>query len=154
MSSESVPQVRVVRFELATSTIITVLLLGVGVWLSFRLLPVLLLCIAALIIVASLSPTVSWLETKRLPRGWAIALVFTVLTICSVLMVGLTVPAFLSQVSSLVDHEPAIRADLVTRLDRSSLTEPLAEALRTIDYGTLLHSFGASAFSRGSLCSR
>lgn len=146
MSPGSAPQPRVVRFELSGSTMITLFMVGVGIWLSFRLLSVLLLCVAALIIVATLAPTVSWLETRRLPRGWAIALVFTLLTISSVLVVGLTVPAFLAQVSSLVDQEPVIRAALVERLEGSHLGSPLADSLRTMDYDAVLHSFGASAF--------
>lgn len=146
VNAPSAQSPRVVRFELSGSTLITVILLGLGAWLSSRLLPVLLLCVAALIIVATLSPTVAWLEARRLPRGWSIALVFTVLTIVSLVVVGLTVPAFFAQVTSLVDHEPAIRAALISRLEGSRLTAPLGEALRTIDYDAVLHSFGASAF--------
>lgn len=135
------------RFDLAPSTIITTVLIIAGLWVLIRLLPVILVLVAALIIVGTLSPAVSWLEARRVRRGWSIAIVFTSLLVVVVLGVALTVPVFLAQVSSLIEQEPALRAGLVARLTGSRLTAPLAEALRTMQYGAVLQSFGATAFT-------
>ena len=145
--STSSRQTRVVRFDLAPSTIITTVLVIAGLWVLIRLLPVILVLVAALIIVGTLSPAVSWLEARRVRRGWSIAIVFTTLLVVTVLVVALTVPEFLAQVSSLIEQEPALRAGLVARLAGSRLTAPLAEALRTMQYGAVLQSLGATAFT-------
>ena len=145
--STSSRQTRVVRFDLAPSTIITTVLVIAGLWVLIRLMPVILVLVAALIIVGTLSPAVSWLEARRVRRGWSIAIVFTTLLVVTVLAVALTVPEFLAQVSSLIEQEPVLRAGLVARLAGSRLTAPLAEALRTMQYGAVLKSFGATAFT-------
>ncbi len=145
--STSSRQSRLVRFDLAPSTIITTVLVIAGLWVLIRLMPVILVLVAALIIVGTLSPAVSWLEARRVRRGWSIAIVFSALLVVTVLVVALTVPEFLSQVSSLIEQEPALRAGLVARLAGSRLTAPLAEALRTMQYGVVLHSLGATAFT-------
>jgi predicted PurR-regulated permease PerM len=138
---------RTVRFELSFSTIFTIVLVTAGLWLMVRLLPVVLVLIVALIIVGTLGPAVSWLETRHLQRGWSIAIVFTSLLIVTLLVGVLTVPEFLAQVLSLVDREPALRARLVARLAGSHLTAPLAESLRTMHYEALIQSIGTTAFT-------
>ena len=144
---QEAPAVRVVRFELANSTLIKVIAAGMALWLLLRLWPVLLLCVAALTIVGTLSSTVGWLEARRISRGWSIALVFSVLVFISVLLLGFTLPQLLVQVSNLVQQEPALRGAAISRLSGFPLTIPLADALRTVDYDDVLKSLGASAFS-------
>ncbi len=144
---QEAPAARVVRFELANSTLIKVVAVGMGLWLLLRLWPVLLLCVAALTIVGTLSSTVAWLEARRISRGWSIALVFSVLVFISVLLLGFTLPQLLVQISNLVQQEPALRGAAISRLSGFPLTIPLADALRTVDYDDVLKSLGASAFS-------
>lgn len=144
---QEAPAVRVVRFELANSTLIKVVAVGMGLWLLLRLWPVLLLCVAALTIVGTLSSTVAWLEARRISRGWSIALVFSALVFISVLLLGFTLPQLLVQISNLVQEEPALRGAAISRLSGFPLTIPLADALRTVDYDDVLKSLGASAFS-------
>ena len=64
------------RFELAPKTMLIALLMIVGVWTLVKLLPVVLLLIAALMLVGTLNPIVVSLEAKRVPRKGAIAIVF------------------------------------------------------------------------------
>ncbi|MEO8332004.1 MAG: AI-2E family transporter, partial [Gallionella sp.] len=145
--SISDPQTRVMRIELSFSTIVTIVLVVAGFWVMAKLVPIILLLVAALIIVGTLSPAVSWLEGRRVRRGWSIAIVFTTLLVVTILAATLTVPEFLAQVTSLIDQEPALRARLVAFLAGSHLTAPLAEALRTMQYGAVMQSFGATAFA-------
>src|SRR5450631_559787 len=120
-----------VRIELSLSTMITLVLVFAGLWVITRLLPVVLVLVAALIIVGTLSPAVQWLEARRLRRGWSIAIVFTTLLVITLLLVALTLPVFLAQVTNIIDQAPAMRARLVALLARSDLTARLAEDLRT-----------------------
>jgi predicted PurR-regulated permease PerM len=138
---------RVVRFELSFPTMITIVLVIAGLWVMVRLMPVVLVLVAALFIVGTLSPAVSWLEAHRVRRGLSIGIVFTSLLVATLLIGALTVPEFLAQMMSLIDQEPALRARLVARLAGSHLTAPLAEALRTMKYDALMQSFGATAFT-------
>ena len=69
------------------------------------------------------------------------------LLVITILVVTLTIPELLAQVTTLIDQEPALRARLVARLAASSLTAPLAESLRTIQYGALLKSSTDQAFA-------
>jgi predicted PurR-regulated permease PerM len=137
----------VVRFELSFSTMITIVLVVAGLWVMIRLLPVVLVLVMALIIIGTLNPAVEWLEARRLRRGLSIAIVFTTLLVITVLVVTLTIPELLAQVTSLIDQEPVLRARLVARLAGYPLTAPFAESLRTMQYYTLMKSAAALAFA-------
>ena len=126
---------------------ITMVLVVAGLWVMIRLLPVVLVLITALMIVGTLGPAVQWLEAHRLRRGLSIAIVFTTLLVFTLLVITLTIPELLAQVTSLIEQEPALRARLVARLAGSHLTAPLAEALRTIHYDELMKSSAALAFA-------
>jgi predicted PurR-regulated permease PerM len=105
----------VARF-LPPATIITIVLAVAGVWVLIRLLPAVLVLITALFIVGALSPVVQWLEKRRLRRGLSISIVFMALLVITLLIVTLTIPELLAQVTSLIDQEPVLRARLVARL--------------------------------------
>lgn len=141
---------RVIRIEPSPRAIITLLVLIMGLWLLSRLLPVLLVLVAALIIVGSIGPAVRWLEERRLSRGTGIAIVFSALTTVVVLIIALTIPALLTQVATLLDLEPVLRSRLATRLAGSQLTTPLAELLRNLHSGDLLKMAASTAYEYSS----
>jgi predicted PurR-regulated permease PerM len=121
-------------------------LVVVGSWAMTRLLPAVLVLVGALVIVGTLSPTVQWLEAHGLRRGLGISIVFIMLLVITLLVVTLTFPALLAQVTSLLEKEPALRARLVTSLAGSRLTAPFAETVRSMNYDALMKSFGVTAF--------
>jgi predicted PurR-regulated permease PerM len=122
-------------------------LVVVGSWAMTRLLPAVLVLVGALVIVGTLSPAVQWLEAHRLRRGLGISIVFIMLLVITLLVVTLTFPELLAQVTSLLEKEPALRASLVTSLAGSRLTAPFAETVRIMNYDALMKSFGATAFA-------
>ena len=129
---------RVVRFELAPQTMLAVGLVAVAVWLLVRLVPVLLVLVAALMIVGALNPLIAGLERRKLRRGVAIGLVFGVALLLAALGFFLTLPSLVLQVRSLGAHEPEIRSRVVEYLQDTPLTRPLAEGLRDVQYSELL----------------
>lgn len=136
---------RVIRIEPSPGTIIALLLLIAGLWVLNRLLPVVLVLVAALIIVGTISPAVQWLEERRMRRGLGIAIIFTALLVVTVLVITMTIPSLLAQVTSLLDQEPALRARLANWLAGSHLTSPLAELLRKVHSGDLVRMATSNA---------
>jgi len=136
---------RVIRIEPSPGTIIALLLLIAGLWVLNRLLPVVLVLVAALIIVGTISPAVQWLEERRMRRGLGIAIIFTALLVVTVLFITMTIPSLMAQATSLLDQEPALRARLVNWLAGSHLTSPLAELLRKVHSGDLVRMAASNA---------
>lgn len=137
---------RVIRIEPSPGTIISLLLLIAGLWVLVQLLPVVLVLIAALTIVGTISPAVSWLEKRNIRRGMGIAIVFTALSVATVLILTLTIPALLTQATALLDQEPALRARLAKWMTGSHLTKPLADMLHNVHSGDLLKMAASNAY--------
>ena len=136
---------RAIRIEPSPGTIIALLLLIAGLWVLNQLLPVVLVLVAALIIVGTISPAVQWLEERRMRRGLGIAIVFTTLLVIAVLLITMTIPSLVAQATSLLDQEPALRARLVNWLAGSHLTSPLAELLRKVHSGDFVRMVTSNA---------
>jgi len=136
---------RVIRIEPTPGTIIGLLLLIAGLWMLNRLLPVVLVLVAALIIVGSISPAVRWLEERRMRRELGIAIVFTALMVVTVLIITLTIPSLIEQATNLLDQEPALRIRLAEWFAGSHLTSPLAELLRKVHSGDLVRMAASNA---------
>lgn len=137
---------RVIRIEPSPGTIIILVLLVSGLWVLNRLLPVVLVLVAALTIVGTISPLVRWLEERRIRRGVGIAIAFTAVMVVVALIITLTIPALLSQATDLLEQEPAIRVRLAKFLAGSHLTGPLAELLRKVQSGDLVRMAASNAY--------
>jgi predicted PurR-regulated permease PerM len=140
----------VIRIEPSPATIIILVLLISGLWVLNQLLPVILVLVAALVIVGTISPAVRWLEERRMRRGLGIAIVFTGLLVVTVLLITMTIPSLMEQATNLLDQEPALRARVANWLAGSHPTRPLAELLRNLPSGYLVTVAASDAieFSR------
>ena len=137
----------VVRFEISPKTIIQIILVVAGMWLLIRLWPVFLVLVVALLIVGTMSPSVSWMEARRIKRGYGIVIVFTLLFVITILAMTLTIPSLLAQVSALVEQVPVFRTHLSEYLSRSIITAPLADWLRNVKYETLSSGMSTMAIA-------
>ena len=108
-----------------------------GLWLLNRLLPVALVLVAALIIVGSISPAVRWLEERHMRRGAGIAILFSALTVVSVLLFTLTIPSLIAQATN--PHVSFSQQLYIL------LTNPLAELLRKVHSGDLARLVASNA---------
>src|SRR5450756_515860 len=140
-------QTRVIRIEIAPWTIFSLVLVIVGLWISMRLLPVVMVLVMALMIVGALGPAVEWLEQRGVRRVVAIAIVFTVLFVSTVLVFALTLPELVNQVRCLIGMEPALRERLAVWFARSPLTANLADTMRNVQYDALIKSSAASVLT-------
>jgi predicted PurR-regulated permease PerM len=123
-------KVTVHRIEISYKTIAAVALTVGGIWLLGILMPILVVLVTALILVGTLRPLVVWLQSHRVNRTLAIALVFAACGALLVLLGVLTVPALLSQVSDTIQDLPRLQKSLAQALDGYRFTAPLADAVR------------------------
>jgi predicted PurR-regulated permease PerM len=130
----------VVRFELSLKSLFIVLAVSAGVWMLLNLLPVLLVLVTALMLVGALNPLVTWLEQRKVGRITAICIVFGIGLAAAITFAILTVPTVIAQARNVVEHEPEIREKIAGYLDRSPLTDTLADNLRDVSYADLLKS--------------
>jgi predicted PurR-regulated permease PerM len=126
---------------------IKLILVVACLWLLIRLWPVFLVLVVALLIVGTMSPSVSWMEARRVKHGLGIAIVFTLFFVVATLAIVLTIPSLLAQASALIEQEPAFRAHLSDYLARSNLTAPIAEWLRNVKYEAISSGISAMAFN-------
>lgn len=148
-SNKTDPEVgrRTLRIELAPKTLITIVAMVVAVALLTRLVPVILVLIAALMLVGTLNPAVESLERRKIHRNVAIGVVFAAMLVVFGLLAVFTVPALVEQVASLIQQEPKLRAQLVHFLSSYPLTGSLAESIRSIKYAALFKSYSAEAMA-------
>ena len=64
---------RLIRFEIAPKSIVTLILTGVGLWMVGQMAAILVVILCSLILAGTLNPFVGWLEArplKRVRRRW------------------------------------------------------------------------------------
>lgn len=120
----------VVRFEIAPRTIGWILVTIAGVWLLRELWAVVLLLVVALLFAGTLNPLVEWLEKRGLGRVLSLVVLFLGLVVVASLLLFLTVPPLLEQLTQIVRGAPAAREQLITLLERRTFTAPLARAVQ------------------------
>ena len=133
--------------EIPAKTMIIAVVVVAGAWTLLQLLPVLLVVAVALFLVGTLNPAVAWLEEHRVRRSWGIALVFSAMLATILLVLALTGPPLLDQVTTLAKQEPAIRDRIADTLVRWRVSAPLAESLRSVRYDALAKTAASTALS-------
>jgi predicted PurR-regulated permease PerM len=107
-----------VRLELPTRTILQVLMVVAAIWLFDRLWGLLLLLLLALLLAAALDPLVTRMERRGWSRGPAVGLI----TVVSVVVIGLLVAVIVRSVNEqghrLIDNLPDYIDQLEARLKR------------------------------------
>jgi predicted PurR-regulated permease PerM len=141
------PPKQIVRFELAPSTMIILVAVFAAFWVLFKLLPILLVLVAAFFMVGTLNPVIQWLERKGVGRGLSIGVVFGSLVIITLAVAILTIPALLAQASVILEQEPILRQQLADRLSAFPLSEDLGKWMRNFKYGGPVGTAGATAFA-------
>lgn len=118
-----------VRFELAPVTIAWIVAAAAGIWLLAKLWLVVLLLVVALVFAGTLNPVVERLEARGLGRVTALILLLLGLSLAAALLLFLTVPALVEQLTSVIQQLPAQRERLIAALARHDLTAPFGRSL-------------------------
>jgi len=138
---------RTVRVVISPKSMVIAVLVVTASWVLIRLVPAVMVLLVALMIVGTLNPAVRWLQARGMGRGASIAIVFGGMLLLCIAMATLTLPALFAQVSSLIEQEPALRANLVDFLSRYRLTEFLAAAVRDVHYDALIKAVASDVLA-------
>ena len=121
-----------VRFELAPRTIAWALAALGGLWLIDRLWMVALILVVALVFVGTFNPIVEALEARGLKRMKALILLMLALSFCAALLLFLTVPPLIDQLTRIFHDLPGQRERLIGVLGQYRLTAPFGRALSSV----------------------
>src|SRR2546430_3308762 len=137
-----------VRIEISPRCMAWILAAVAGVWLFFQLRAIALLLVVALVFAGTFNPLVEWMERRGIRRIYALMLLFVALLLVTSLLIFLTVPPFLEQLSQIVREAPHRREQLIALLQQRDITAPLAPALQNAGLPqTLAHIGGHLAGS-------
>ena len=120
----------VVRFEIAPRSIVWVLATIVGVWLFIQLRTIVLLVVVALLFAGMFNPLVEWMERRGVKRLHALGLLFVALLLVTSLLLFLTLPPLIEQLTQMIRDAPRYREQLVALLQQRDVTAPLARAVQ------------------------
>jgi predicted PurR-regulated permease PerM len=123
----------VLRIEISPSSIFLGVLVVAVVWILGRLVPVLVTTACALMLAGTLAPIVRWLESRRMRRGFALAIVFGVAVVLLAVIVLVIGPPLWQAVTRFVGQLPRLRDDLAETLASHRSTGGLAQGLRRLD---------------------
>lgn len=139
-----------VRFELAPVTIAWTVAAAAGIWLLAKLWLVVLLLVVALVIAGTLNPVVERLEARGLKRVTALILLLLGLSLAAALLLFLTVPALIEQLTSAIEQFPAQRGRVIAALGRHDLTAPFGRSLAGVGVARSLESLQNSLVGHSS----
>ena len=126
------PDGHVTRFEIAPRTIAWIVAAVAGFWLIYKLWMIVLMLVVALVFVGTFNPILESMETRGLKRRTALILLLLSLSLVAALLIFLTVPALIDQLTMIVDDLPSQRERLITALGQHKFTAPLGRALSNI----------------------
>jgi len=147
----SLPEARIpLRFELSLRSALTLLGIVAGIWLLTYIYPALVVLLIALMLVGALAPLVTWLESRRVHRVFAVCTVFGFGVVLTATFVALTVPTIVEEVKSLTENESTLREHLALYLDQSPLTSSLAAEVRHLQYVELAKALKTTLLNMGT----
>lgn len=120
-----------VRFEITPRSCALVLATVAGVWLAYKLRLVALILLMALILAGTFNPMIEWMEGRGIKRVPALIVLLLALTACAALLLFLTFPPLIEQLTQMVQTAPETRARLIALLSDHTMTVPLAHVLES-----------------------
>lgn len=92
----------------AWMTVALVVILALALWFATRIPKTIAIFVIAAFIASAVYPVAEWLTKHRIPRLWAIALVYAALIVTIIVLLVIIVPMTIDQVQILVQSSPAL----------------------------------------------
>ncbi|MFB2585527.1 AI-2E family transporter [Herbiconiux liukaitaii] len=114
-------------------------LMAIALGFAFVQLSTVVICIlASLFLALGLDPLVRWLTRRRIPRGWSILIVFTIVIAFAVLVFFLVIPAVVDQTTELVQNLPGA---VTTLTQQTWFTDVFGDSVDSKELAGDLESF-------------
>jgi len=94
------------QVQVGTTLLLRAALIFLGLAFLYMIRDIIVLTFLAIVVSASLSPIVTWLQRRKVPRASAVVLVYLSLLAVIGLLIALIVPPFISQIGEFVDNLP------------------------------------------------
>ncbi|HET6895594.1 MAG TPA: AI-2E family transporter [Candidatus Baltobacteraceae bacterium] len=92
----------------AWMTVALVVILALALWFATRIPKTIAIFVIAAFIASAVYPVAEWLTKHRIPRLWAIAIVYAALVVTTIVLLVIIVPMTIDQVQILVQSSPAL----------------------------------------------
>lgn len=102
------------KIEVSLRTLITIVLFALSIWALFSVRDVIILILVAFILASALSPLVTRLESRRVPRLVAILIIYIISLLIFGGLVAAIIPLFVSQIVNLINNFPAYLAEIAS----------------------------------------
>lgn len=122
----------VVRIEISPRSIVLVLAAVAGVWLAYQLWIVALILVMALVLAGTFNPVIEWMEGRGIRRVYGLLLLFVALLVVTAVLIFLTLPPLIDQLTSMVQDAPATRRRLIVLLNDHSITRPFSHIVQGV----------------------
>ncbi|OGY42251.1 MAG: hypothetical protein A2Y82_00525 [Candidatus Buchananbacteria bacterium RBG_13_36_9] len=131
-----------ISFEFTTNSIIKVIIIGLLVGIIYLIREVVAILFFALILVSILEPMVNWLRQKKIPKFFAVLLLYLVLIITLILILILLIPPILEQIDQFTLNFPQYYNKIIDKFYRlSSFLSSYGVALSLKSYLVSLNNF-------------
>lgn len=94
------------RIDISTSAIVRTVAILLGLWFLFLVRDVLALFFLSIILTATFDPLIDWLGTKKIPRSFAISIIYVLLFSLVALLVTVIVPPLVGQFKEFSTNMP------------------------------------------------
>lgn len=88
-------------------TVAVIVLLALALWFATRIPKTIAIFLIAAFVASAVHPIANWLEQRRVPRLWAITIVYAVLILATIVLLVVIVPMTADQVQALLVNVPA-----------------------------------------------
>ncbi|MFA6165828.1 MAG: AI-2E family transporter [Gemmatimonadaceae bacterium] len=122
----------IVSVEITPRSIVMILAAVAAVWLAYQLWIVALVLVMALVLAGTFNPVIEWMEAHGIKRLYALILLFLALVVAAALLIFLTLPPLVDQLTQMVKDAPATRGRLVVLLNDHDVTRPLSHLLQNV----------------------
>lgn len=127
-----VKEASIVSVEITPRSLVMILAAVAGVWLAYQLWIVALILVMALVLAGTFNPVIEWMEARGIKRMYALILLFIALIVAASLLIFLTLPPLIDQLTQMVKDAPATRGRLIVLLNDHGVTRPLSHLLQNV----------------------
>lgn len=134
-------------FNISTFTIIKIILVFILFYFLYLIREILAILFVSLILASAVDPWVDWMESKKIPRGAGILIIYLVMFAVVGGVIGLIIPPIIEQTNDLINNFPKIFEKVVSAfsaLKEYSLQHGILDEIKN-NFGTISENIQGAA---------